>query len=509
MARIQTLGISSFWPAGQAQAQNTQNMIGAPPAQVVDGEWGAAGTPIFAGFLSELGEYNPQFQGGPFSCFPLYEQMRRSDSTVAAMLMACKLPVICAEWMIVTPDLASPIEKEAAEFVKENLFAVKFKKAIENAMLMLDFGCACHEDIWEIDSNRIRLKRMAPRLPLTFYRWITKPDTDELIALEQLGYRAGEYTSATLPVGKMALFTFQQEGANFAGRALTRAMYQHWYTKQALYAIDAITCERNGMGVPVITLGPNAAKQDRLAAIQWVQQLIAHEKTGITIPPGWTFELKGVQGMVKDCMPSIAHHNMQIALAVIGQFLLMGQEHGSGGNRSLGETMSDFFLMSLQSTADLVGDVFTKTTIKRMVDFNFPGVKLYPRLVPQQILAFKIDAIVDAVNKMGLSGMMTPDDETEAWLRKKLGAPEKPADAGTGDDPEEGNDAVPTELPGAEAPQTLLQVVGGRRAIANSATGQPARKDGQKSAQPGYDADYMARYERNRLKRLEDRTCGT
>jgi hypothetical protein len=350
---------------------------------------------------------------------------------------------------------------------------------------------------------------MAPRLPLTFYRWITKPDTDELIALEQLGYRAGEYTSATLPVGKMALFTFQQEGANFAGRALTRAMYQHWYTKQALYAIDAITCERNGMGVPVITLGPNAAKQDRLAAIQWVQQLIAHEKTGITIPPGWTFELKGVQGMVKDCMPSIAHHNMQIALAVIGQFLLMGQEHGSGGNRSLGETMSDFFLMSLQSTADLVGDVFTKTTIKRMVDFNFPGVKLYPRLVPQQILAFKIDAIVDAVNKMGLSGMMTPDDETEAWLRKKLGAPEKPADAGTGDDPEEGNDAVPTELPGAEAPQTLLQVVGGRRAIANSATGQPARKDGQKSAQPGYDADYMARYERNRLKRLEDRTCGT
>jgi hypothetical protein len=171
--------------------------------------------------------------------------------------------------------------------------------------------------------------------------------------------------------------------------------------------------------------------------------------------------------------------------------------------------MSDFFLMSLQSTADLVGDVFTKTTIKRMVDFNFPGVKLYPRLVPQQILAFKIDAIVDAVNKMGLSGMMTPDDETEAWLRKKLGAPEKPADAGTGDDPEEGNDAVPTELPGAEAPQTLLQVVGGRRAIANSATGQPARKDGQKSAQPGYDADYMARYERNRLKRLEDRTCGT
>src|ERR1700691_2380994 len=111
-----------------------------------------------------------------------------------------------------------------------------------------------------------------------------------------------------------------------------------------------------------------------------------------------------------------------------------------------------------------------------MVDFNFPGVKLYPRLIPQQVLAFKIDAIVDAVNKMGLSGMMTPDDEMEAWLRKKLGAPETPADAGTGDDPEEDNDAVLTELPGADASKALaplLQVVGGRRAVAGAATGQP------------------------------------
>jgi phage gp29-like protein len=509
VARIQTLGIADFWPAGQAQAQNAQDITGAPPAQVVDGEWGAAGTPIFAGFLTELGEYNPQFQGGPFACFPLYEQMRRSDSTVAAMLLACRLPVTCAEWMIVTPDLASPIEKEAAAFVKENLFACNFKKSIENAMLMLDFGCAVHEDVWEIDSNRIRLKRMAPRLPLTFYRWITKPGTDELIALDQLGYRAGNYVNATLPAGKMALFTFQQEGANFAGRALTRAMYPHWYTKQALYAIDAITCERNGMGVPVITLGPNASKQDRLAAIQWVQQLIAHEKTGITIPPGWTFELAGVKGMVKDCMPSIQHHNMQIALAALGQFHLMGQEHGSGGNRSLGETMSDFFLMSLQSTADMVGDVFSKTSIRRMVNFNFPGVKRYPRLVPQQVLAFKIDAIVDAVSKMGTAKMMTPDDEMEAWLRKKLGAPEKPADAGTGSDPEEGNDAVPTELPGAEAPQRLLQVVGGRRALADSATGRPARKEGPKSARPDHDAAYIARYEKRRVSRALKRTFGT
>jgi phage gp29-like protein len=395
-----------------------------------DGQFGAAGTPIFDGFLRELGEYNAEFAGGPFAAFRLYEKMRRSDAQVAGTLMACKLPIRCAEWGIVAPEDATPVEKEAAEFAEENLFeSCDFEAAMENALLMLDFGCAAHEDVFETDGdkNRIRLVKMAPRLPLTFYRWVCKPGTDELAELKQLGYRAGSYVHATVPADVLTLFTFQKEGSNFAGRALTRAMYQHWYTKQALYVADAISCERNGMGVPVVTMGKDAKAEDKKAAWGWVQSLVTHEKTGLVLPPEWTFKLEGVTGTLRDPKESIAHHNMQIAMAGLAQFMIMGQSSGGSGNRSLGETMSDFFYLGLQATANQLAKVFSATTIRRLTEANFGEEVRAPRLVPKQIQAFKLETIVDALQKLSQVGHMTSDLETENWLREKLGAPVKEA----------------------------------------------------------------------------------
>lgn len=426
---MQTLGISNLIPP-----------VGAPVPEV-SGELGAAGTPIFGGFLRELGEYNPNFSGGPFASFLLYEQMRRSDAMVAAVLSACKLPIRAAEWAISDPKDPTPEERLATDFVKENLFRrCDFKAALENALLMLDFGCAVHEDVYARDRGRICLARMAPRLPLTFYRWLTRPETDELIGLAQIGYRGGEYVNAVMPVEKIARFTFQQEGANFAGRSMLRAMYQHWYTKQALYAIAAIAAERNGMGIPVVTMGPKAKLEDRKAALAWVSSLLTHEKTGLVLPAEWTVDLQGVTGQTLDPQALIEHHNGQIGAVALAQFIMMGTgHHDSGGNRSLAETMSDFFFQGLQATADQIGEVFSETTIARLVKFNFgPGVRP-PRLVPQDLIASKIGTIgtilSDLTGEQG--GLITPDRNLEAWLRAKLGAPPvKDANPGIGDDPE-------------------------------------------------------------------------
>ena len=52
---------------------------------------------------------------------------------------------------------------------------------IENALLMLDFGAAVHEDVYYIDGNNVRLKKCAARLPLTFYRWLTDPNAENVV----------------------------------------------------------------------------------------------------------------------------------------------------------------------------------------------------------------------------------------------------------------------------------------------------------------------------------------
>jgi phage gp29-like protein len=390
------------------------------PATPQLGEIGATGTPIFSGFLYDQGEYNPDVTG--LNAYRTYEKMRRSDAQVAATLMACKLPVRSAEWAVTIPDTATPIEKEAAEFVETCLFDdLDFDAVVSNALLMLDFGAAAHEDIYEIVGNRVRLKALAPRLPLTFYRWLCEPDTDNLVAIEQLGYRGGKWVKAEVPINKISLFTFQQEGANFYGRSLLRPMYQHWYIKSNLYKVDAMACERNGMGIPWARMGPNAKAEDRREAFTWLSALSAHEKSALLLPPEWEWGLKGVEGSVRDPKESIHHHNQAITMAGLAQFMTLGES--KSGNRALGQTMSDFFYLGLQSTANQVARIISLTTAKRLVDFNFSGITQYPAVVPQQILSAKFETIVDALQKLASSNVVAPDDDLEAWVREKMGAP--------------------------------------------------------------------------------------
>lgn len=262
-------------------------------------EVGVTGTPILGGFLRDLGEYNAELEG--LAAFRTYEKMRRSDAQVAATIAAMKLPIRSADWTVKPPEDATPVEKEAADFVRECLFeGVDFDAVIENALLMLDFGVAAHEDVWMIDGSRVRLKKLAARLPVTFYRWIVADQGEELLAIEQQGYGGGQYRTVQVPADKLAIFTFQQEGANFAGRSILRAMYQHWYIKAALYKIDAIAIERNGMGVPWIEMGPDSKAEDRKTAIAWLEKLSVHEKAALLLPPAWKFGLKGVEGSTRD-----------------------------------------------------------------------------------------------------------------------------------------------------------------------------------------------------------------
>ena len=414
MARIQTLGL----PTGPVERPAAAPVRGAGPDLA---EYGASGTPIFGGFLRERGEYNPDLVG--LQAVATYEQMRRGDAQVAATLLAIKLPIRSAVWEVTVDHDARPVELEAAEFVRTCLFRDNnFTEILRNALLMLDFGVAAHENVWEAVGNRIRLAKAAPRLPLTYYRWITNETGEELEALEQMGYRGGTYLTTQVPADKLSLFTYNQEGQNYTGLSLLRPMYQHWYMKTNLYKVDAIACERNGMGVPVVTLGPDAKSQDIDSAKAWVSSLIAHERTGLVLPTGWGFKLEGVTGTLRDPKGSIEHHNTAISMAGLAMFMMRGSSHS--GSRALGATMADFFFMGLEATSSQIARVLTETVVKPLCDFNFAGLVNYPRVVPQQILTLKFEAIVDALQRLATSGVIEPDDTLESSMRERMGLPE-------------------------------------------------------------------------------------
>jgi len=400
---------------------------------------GLPGTPIFHGFLEDFGEYNPMLEG--LTAIRTYEKMRRSDAQVAATLLACELPIRAANWDVL-PASSNPLDREIAQFVKDNLFGgleyvspsgVKstqcWDDVLRNALLMLAFGAAAHEEIYAVDGSRVRLARLAARLPVTFYRWITDVDGETLIALNQYGYRNANFESVEIPVDRLAVFTFNQEGANFFGRSMLRPAYMHWYIKNQLYRIDAIAGERNGLGVPTIEQGPNGSKEDRLAAQAWVTQLAAHEKTGLALPAGWKFSLQGVQGQVRDLFNSIQHHNIEISRTALAFFMNLGQGARSSGNRSLSQEMTDFFFLAVQATADQIARTISATSVKRLVDYNWEGVERYPVLAVSNLRARSLDATLTALSQLATANVVEPYPELAQHIARELGLPQPPRTA--------------------------------------------------------------------------------
>ena len=439
---------------------------------------GLSGTPITSGFIRDLGEYNPKLEG--LNGIWTYQEMRRGDGQVAGTLRACKLPILSARWEIVPgdsgtgtpagaaqPGVAVPLStaksgcvtvastgagrttadkaKEVAAFIRHNLFnglewqdsrgswhTQAWKDVVRYALRMQDFGCACYEEVMTVDADRIRVRRMCDRQALTFYRWHTDPhsldpgippvvydDGETLYALEQWGYRSNRFEYVLLPTDKACIFTHDQEGANFWGIPLTRAMYPHWFVKKHLERIDAIACERNSLGVPMIMLPPNPSRQDVQTAQKWVSVLAAHEKTGLSLPNGAEFKLVGIEGRIREILPSIQYHKQQIATSCLAMFMELGQT--ATGSRALGDSQTDFFLLATQNTADYIAHQIRNSTIRRLVTWNFGPDAPVPYLVPANVQARSIDAMAAIISQLAQAGAWISDRASVNALRNELG----------------------------------------------------------------------------------------
>jgi len=409
-------------------------------------ESGVAGTGIFGGFISSstTGEFNPDMFG--WNAMHIYEQMRRTDADVACALFAMKLPLFSVVPEIVPGESAGSgdgnLAKELADLVRNNLFgglerenpafkgtwvSQSFNEVKENAFLMLDFGCSAHENLWRVDGDRLRLRYLAPRLPHTFYRFWTAEDGETLTGLEQLGYRRERYVNTTIPANNLALFVNRKEGSNFYGISSLRAAYQHWYMKSQFYRIDAIAMERNGMGIPWIKFPPGAKKEDVKDAQAWVEQMAVSERSGLTLPDGYEFEIAGLRGRLRDPINSIKHHSQEIVRSVMAMFIALGTTET--GSRALASTLLDMFRQSLQHYAQSFCSMMDNSTIKQLVDMNYAprnGNPLpYPHLVFPSIVVIDPVETAEILSKLATSqvDLIHPSIPLEQKLLQLFGMP--------------------------------------------------------------------------------------
>ena len=378
-------------------------------------EIGDSGTSIYDGIIDE--EYNSDLQGT--EGITIYEKMRKSDATVKASLLVCTLPIRAANWYIEPAD-EDKQNKDIADFVSNNLFdgmSITWDDFIRQALLMLSFGVMLFEKVLKIEDGKIMYKKFAPRLPKGVQAWETLEKKDGITWIKIDG------SDVSIPMEKLLIFVNEKEGDNWWGQSVLRASYKHWHFKDTFYKLEAIAFERQGLGIPYAKMPPGAGDAEDLVAEKVLRNMRANEKSYAIIPDKYEmgfFDMKG--STTKSPEKAIMHHNREIVLSVLAQFLELGAT--ASGSRALSEDHSSLFYLSLEAISKQICDIINNYAIPQLVDLNFT-VKEYPKLKFSKIGAVDANALSTAIQRLTQAGALKPDDKLERHLRSLFDLPEK------------------------------------------------------------------------------------
>lgn len=398
------------------------------------------GVTSWSGLLDEENEANPALRW-PLS-LEVYDRMRKEDSQVGSVLRAVMLPVRAARWMIdptgcdaevvdlVAESLGLPVKGRAddeRDLTGEDRFS--WDEHLRLALLELVYGHSVFEQVYRIDESgpepRAYLHKLAWRPPRTIEKFEVARDGG-LVSITQLGEKE------PIPVSRLVVYVHEREGGNWVGTSLLRSAYKNGLLKDRMLRAQALTVERNGLGVPVYIAPPVPDGVKGEARDKWVKEQVAHgleiakgfragETSGVALPHGAQFSLVGVTGKLPETDKPIRYHDESIGRSALTHFLNLGGDD-STGSYALGDTFEDFFTNSLNAQAHHLADVTQQHVIKDLVVTNWGNGVRAPRLVFDPIGA-QHPATSTAIKELVDAGVLTPDEALESHVREKLALP--------------------------------------------------------------------------------------
>jgi len=427
---------------------NTPQMLYPPlPPELMPVTIGDSGTQRYGGFFSE--EYETLWANN-IDRAELVEQMRRGDARVAQLLKAVKAPMLACEFDV---ECASdnPADQEIVEFVKKNLFEMEgrtWENFFREALTNLDFGFSIFEICLKMVDGKIMLKDLAPRIQRSILRWKLDDGSRGVVQVLKTDEAANYYVQ--LPIKKCLVFTNDMEGDDITGIPLLRYCYKHWYLKNNLYQIAAISAERFGVGVPVITLPEGSSQKDFDSALGTVQNLRANETSGVVLPnEKWKMVIltpAGSQSSSVGIKEQIEHHDLMILHAGLCAFLNLGTT--DTGSFALSTSAKGFFLTYIQDRMKYYVNEITRQVINPLLEWN--GLKpskpinlTFTKLGDKDLasLATTLKTLVDA-------GLIKVDSKMMQWVANNIGLPELTEDDLEMMDVQE----IESQIPQEEAP---------------------------------------------------------
>jgi phage gp29-like protein len=298
----------------------------------------------------------------------LYDEVAR-DAHAAAVLQTRYLAVVGKEWSI-TPASESGQDDDIAQFVESVLMECNFDQLRLELLQAILYGYYGAEIMWKVADNSIVIDRFLGKHPRRFC--FTLEREARLITIDSM--------IEGIPIPDRKFLIFQcGDSDNPYGKGLGQILWWYVWFKKHGVKFWVMFMEKFGMPTPVGKYPVQQKDQKTLlmSALRSIQK-----ETGITIPDTMSIEfLEAARQGDGSYAAACQYFDSAISKAVLGQTLTT--EMGGTGSYAASQTHNEVRQDIVEADADLLDAYLNKTLIPWIVDYNFPGVTGYPRLVTQ------------------------------------------------------------------------------------------------------------------------------
>ncbi len=418
-----------------------------PPKPELNEISGVGGDDKFSGYVSELAQPSDPILRSIGADVTAYERVQR-DEQVQTTLQQRRRAVTSLDWNV-EPGGDAPIDKDAAEDLKEQLDALSWDRTTDKMLWGLFYGYAVGELLYAIDGSRVRISdiKVRDRKRFRFGR-------DRTLRLLKQGHPNG----IVMPERKF--WTFTAGGDNdddVYGRGLAHWLYWPVYLKRNAVKFWAIVLEKFGQPTTLGKYGPNATPEDRSKLLEAIRA--AATDVGIIIPNGMEIEFLEAQRRAGgDHDKFVQYMDAAITKVVLSQ--TMTTEDGS----SLSQAQVHMEVRDdvVESDADLVCESFNAGPAVWLTEWNFPGAKP-PRVWRLTGDPEDLNTTAERDKKLYEIGYRaTPDRIAETYGPgyERINAPATPGQPNPGEDP----DAAFAE--GEDGPDTADDLAGQLETVA-------------------------------------------
>ena len=290
--------------------------------------------------------------------------------------------------------------------------------------------------------GRIGWSSVAPRSPDSRDAW-SFDEGGRVLGLYQRTFP--NFDLRYIPIEKLLHVT--STGAskmNPEGRSCLRGCWTSYYCLKRIQQSEMIGISRNLQGVPLmevpLRLLSNSATAEEKALLTQFQQLVSRVRadsySGLVLPAsvdqqgkpsGYKFSLlqTGSTGKSVEVSATISRLSTDISRAFLADWLYLGSASGSSGSWSLASVRTNNFAQALSGFLASAIDAVNRHMIPQLMRLNgITDPTLYPTLRHGDLEGRPVEEIAPHIASLVSSGLITPDDETERWLRELVGAPQ-------------------------------------------------------------------------------------